>query len=258
MTARLARVAFVIALVAVPLLRGYDGAMGGSFRDRLDVFIYMLLAPTTLVLPLLFTIVFCTTSYAELAARFVANTRNREEIRRRLIRRWAATGGSAALAGFVYVFAPFVVAFALWPAWGDPAIDPAGYGLDPSTLAIERLERMSYTPLLELGELPFGVIYAAFVGAGMAACALAGEAFLVLLSHRVLALALPFLIFVGWTAAAAVLGTPHAGVLYSFFPGGLDSIEPLPAAIPGLALVTAALGFAFAIVVRAPRNPRLG
>ena len=141
-------------LVLVPIVVGVNAASGGSFRDRSDVFAIMMLAPISLVLPLVVALSTCLRLYAQLTERFVANTRSRMSAREFVLRHMARAAGGSALIFFLYVFAAFVVAFYIWPLVGDPAIDPEGYNMNAAQAAAQSLERSSYSFLLEYGDSP--------------------------------------------------------------------------------------------------------
>lgn len=244
-------------ILALPLWRAYDLAMSASFRDHYDLYTDIMLGPIGLIVPLIVTILFCSTTYAELSARFVSQTRTRESIRPRVTRRMTSRALGAGALFFTYAWVPFVLAFAVWPMLGDPAIDPAGYGLTPAEAAADSLVRDSYSGILQFGDVAFGIAYSLLVGLAAAAFAVLGESFLLIVPHRILAMALPFLIYVGSTVAAAVLGVPYAGLLYSLFPGGLAAIDPLIAATPTFVLFAVVAALAVWVVVRAPRNTLL-
>lgn len=249
-------IATALGLIAVYVWVGADAASKGSFRDHLDVFTLMLMSPVALVFPLIAVLLTCLRLFHELAARGIANTRTRVDIRRLLARRVGSAAAVSAAVFAVSTFAAFVIAFVVWPLIGDPALDPAGYGLTAEAAASDALTRWSYTGLLGTGELAFGLVYASWVGLA-AAYAVLGICFLVTIHNRILALALPFLLFLGGTVAAALAGAPELGFLYSVFPGGLTASHPLVAATPTLVVVLAAAVFTAIVIARAPTNPRL-
>jgi hypothetical protein len=244
-------------VILAPIVVGVNAASGGSFRDRSDVFAIMMLAPVSLILPLVVALLTCLRLYARLAERFVANTRSRMSARGFVLRHMARAAGISALIFFLYAFAAFVAAFSVWPMVGDPGIDPAGYNMTAAQAAAESLERSSYSFLLGYGELAFGVGYAVWVSLSSATFAVLCCCFLVTLPNRILALGLPFLIYLGSTVGAALIGLPRFGLLYSLFPFGLEASAPLIAAAPMLVLAAVTLGFAALVLHRAPTNGRL-
>lgn len=246
-----------VVVVLAPIVVGVNAASVGSFRDRSDVLAIMMLAPVSLILPLVVALLTCLRLYAQLTERFVANTRSRMSAREFVLRHMARAVGASALIFFLYVFAAFVVAFYVWPLVGDPAIDPEGYNMTAAQAAAQSLKRSSYSFLLEYGELAFGFGYAAWVSLSSAAFAVLCCCFLVTLPNRILALGLPFLIYLGSTVGAALIGLPRFGLLYSLFPFGLEASAPLIAAAPMLVLAAVTLVFAAFVLYRAPTNGQL-
>jgi hypothetical protein len=247
----------IVALVVLPVYVGMNAASTGSFRDRSDVFAIMMLAPVCLVLPLVVSLLTCLRLYRELGRRFVGNTRSRTDIRVLLLRRFAVASAAAALIFFSYAFVPFLVAFVVWPVLGDPSIDPLGYGMTPAEAVTDSYSRSSYDFLLRGGDYAFGFGYAAWLGLAAAAYAILCCCFLVTLHNGVLALALPFLIYFGATVAAALIGEPNIGPVYSLFPFGLQATSPIVAAAPTLLIMAGTFLFAVVVIAKAPTNPRL-
>lgn len=246
-----------LLVIAVPLFTGLSFLTHAGVRDHLDVFAAFLVSPTSLVLPLIAVVVSCLSLYSELGDRFIANTRARVSIRERLlVMLISAVGWSFALF-FLYAFIPFVIAFLIWPAVGDPSIDPAGYHMTPEQAHIDALTRNSYSFLLSGGDLAYGLIYSVWVGLCGAVFAGLGFGLLLIVSNRILALAIPFVIYVGGTLGAAVIGTPSLGFLYSIFPAGIQPVQPLAAIAPMVALGVVAIVVLAPAIARSPTNARL-
>lgn len=254
---RLLKAIAITGIIALPLWAGVSAALRASFRDHLDVFNAMMLAPVSLIFPLVVVLLTCLGIYNELVVRYVANTRSRIAVRAYVGRQLLMSAGSAAIIFFLYAFIPFVVSFYVWPILGDPGVDPAGYNMSPAQAMIDSFGRTSYSFLLENGSLLYGVVYSAWIALAAAAYAVLGVSFLLTVPNRILALGLPFMLYLAGTVAAALLNVPQVGLLYSVFPAGLQASDPAQGATPTLILFAAAAAFAVAIVVRAPTNPRL-
>jgi hypothetical protein len=100
--------------------------------------------------------------------------------------------------------------------------------------------RHIFTGLLVYGDAVFGVVYSALIGFAGAVFASLGLGMLVLIRNRIVALAVPFGLFLVETVGAAVLGVPQFGLLYGLFPFGL-SASPTWQALAPVACITAAL-----------------
>lgn len=213
--------------------------------------------PLAIVFPLAVVLLTCLRVHHELVNRFVANTRARQSVRHYVARRLASSAAIAFAIFFSHTFIAFLVAFVLWPHIGDPGIDPAGYGLTPEQAALESLGRSSYSFLLIHGDLAFGVGYALWLGAAAAAYSALGVCALMLITHQLLALVAPFLLYIAATLAFALAGAPQYGLLYSLFPGALEACDPLAAASPTLVVHALAVALVTGVIVSAPTNARL-
>jgi hypothetical protein len=246
-----------IAVVAAPLVTGLNFLAHAGVRDHLDVLSAILVSPTSLILPVVAVLVSCLPLYGELGDRFIANTRGRIAIRERLVGMYARASAVSFLVFFLYAFIPFLIAFVLWPLIGDPGIDPAGYKLTPAQAHADALGRNSYSFLLAGGDLPYGLVYSIWVGLAAVAFASLGFAFLLTVPNRILALSLPFVIYVAGTMGTALAGVPNVGFLYSIFPAGLQAVPPLEAAASMVILGLVAAVLVTITIHRSPTNPRL-
>lgn len=225
------------AVIALPIVLGVVKTQNGVFRDHLDVYSQFMVSPVILVFPLVVALVAAPRFYAEVGHRFITNTRTRVGIRRYVGAHLAAAATVAGVAAFLLAFLPFVVAFYVWPAVGDPRIDPSVYEMTAQEAATDSLQRVSYSSLLAGGPFLYGVVYSLWVGlvgAGFAALTLAA---VVLIRNRALAFIAPFLLYLVQTLFASLLGVPQLAFMFSAFPFGLTSQAPLVAGGGGLLLL---------------------
>jgi hypothetical protein len=260
MTPRIRRtieVVLAIAIIIAPVLTGLNFLAHGSARDDLDVYSAMLVSPTCLILPIIAVLVGCLPLYLELGDRFIANTRSRIAIRERLMAMFARATGVSFVVFFLYAFIPFVVAFVYWPLIGDPSVDPAGYRMTAAQAHADALTRNSYSFLLSGGTLPYGLVYSLWVGLSAAVFTALGCVFLLTVANRILALSLPFIIYVAGTLGAALLSLPNIGFLYSIFPAGLKSVSPIESIAPMVVLGALTVVLVATTILRSPTNARL-
>ncbi len=245
-------VVIAILLVAcVPVATALGEHSGNAFRDHLDVYALAMSSPLLFAVPLIAVLVTGPGLAQEIGHRYITNKRTRLRIARYLGARYgaAAVVGFAAL--FLYALVPFVVAFYMWPAMGDPGVDPSLYHLTPSSAARDSYHRFSYTAMLQAGTIAFGLGYSAWLGLCGAVYACAGTAALLLVKNRVLALAIPFIVFFAQTVLAALLGMPQLGLAYSAIPFGLSPSPALVAAAPTVLLAVVVAIVAWRTVRRA-------
>lgn len=253
----LVRVVAIGVIVATPLAKAVSGAGGTSFSGHADLFGWMMINPVEVLFPLIVVLLTCLPLSAALQENFIAHTRARRGPRALVARHIAIPAAVGGAIMFVYGLVTFVVAFYAWPAFGDPGIDPAGYNLTPAAELTERVSDSSANFLLAFGEWAFGLGYSLWLVCNAAACAAMGACFLLLVSHRLLALALPFAVYFGGSIVAAVIGEPFLAPMFSLVPFGLETTTPLRAAAPCLALMVVAAVLTTVVVTAAPRNTRL-
>lgn len=225
----------------------------GPFRDQADLFGAMMSGPVVVIFALVAVLLSCLPLHHAVQRRHVANTRTRISARQLVGRHLMRAAAGAWVIFFLHGF----VAFAAWPRFGNPSIDPLGYGLTPAEAAVDAAARSSYGFLLEGGDLAFGLGYSAWLGAAAAAYGGLGACLLLLLPQRLLALALPFLIYLGGSIAAAVAAEPHLGLMESLFPFGLTAAHPAVSAAPTIVVIFTTIAMSAIVVHRAPTNPRL-
>ena len=224
------------ALSLTPTLTVALQIQGFALRDNFDVFSMMMLSPVGLVIPLVAVLVSCTRLSAELGNRYIANTRSRVDVRRYLVAKLTTAAAMAFVIAFMVAFVSFVVAFYLWPQFGNPGIRPDVYMMTADEAVADSLTRTSYSFLLGFGPGVYGFLYSVWLGLGGAIYASLGAAALLVVHNRVLALSLPLLVYFTQTVGAALFEAPHLGLMYSLIPFGLQQSPPFAAAAPTLML----------------------
>jgi len=248
---------FAVVLVLGTLAFGVVKTQNGVFRNNFDVFGQFLSSPLTLVFPLVVALLTCVPLYQELGDRFIVNTRSRIDLRLYVGVKLVSAALIAFAVFFFYVFATFAVAFLVWPAIGNPNVDPAVYNMSAADAVADSLGSASYSSLLQFGPFAYGLTYALWVGILGAAYSAIGTAALLLLSNRSLALSVPFLIYLLETVISALLGAPVLGLLYSAFPYGLTQTSVIVAAAPSLVLIAATAIMWFRLFPRLHQLDRL-
>ncbi len=104
--------------------------------------------------------------------------------------------------------------------------------------------------LLAYGPIAYSAFYACWLGLGCGALAVLGVALLFAVPNRFLALSLPFLLYIGESVLASLLGQTPAAVMFAFFPFGLDQAT-LTSAVTGASMALTVVGVAALVVARA-------
>lgn len=233
----------MLFVIAIPVWSSLQHFRGVAFRDNLDVFSTAMTTPLYFVFPVLVVAVTCTTLSQELGNRYAANLRTRIAARQYVLGKIASVGLIAFVLFFVFAAVPFIITFVLWPAWGNPGVDPSAYYLTPASAIEDSAHRFSYSQLMSAGPLTYGIAYSAWVGLSGATFSILGAVGLFWIRNRFLALAAPFLLYLVETVVAALLGFPHAGLTYSVFPFGLVQAPVVLSALPVIiVLVCATIG----------------
>ncbi len=242
----------IIVALMVPTLSGVNGTVGVALRDWLDLFSVMMSSPIALIFPLLVVFIASSRLYQEMGNRYIVAVRVRVSIRRYLGSKLLVASLLAFVTFGLSTFLAFVVAFYVWPAIGNPSVQPELYDMTPAQAATDSLTRVTFSSLLGHGPWTYGAFYSVWVGFSAALYAAFGTACLVLVSSRVFALAIPFLGYFVQTVGAALLGTPQYGLLYAAFPFGLIQSSAWVAIVPTaiLAAVVAALWVHVFVYVR--------
>lgn len=229
---------WVCALIWVmsPIIVGLTAVQSSIVRDNFDVYSQLMQGPTHFVFPLVITAIACTGLGSEIAARNVSNRRSRLPAMKIVGSHLARIAAAGATIGFFYAFLPFCFAYLLWPALGNPSIDPGAYGMTPSSAEIDSFNRATFSSFLRNGPVAFGGVYSSWVAFGGLVYAVIGAIALLVMKNRFVALALPFLIYFVGTLVAALSGSPQLGFLYGLFPYGLVATPVWTAIGPTLGL----------------------
>lgn len=225
-------VLLALVVICIPLYFGVTQARTSVLRDELDLFAAMITNPVVLVFPVIITILTARGLASELKSRYLAYTRTRMDVRERLVVKLLAASAVAFGLLFTYCLLAFVAAFYLLPAMELTAFDPVLYGLSAETVVEDSYGRATYTSFLVLGPITYGVLYSAWVGLSAAVFAALGLAALLLVRNRILAFAVPWLVYIGQTIVFALLDLPNLGLLYSIFPFGLTPVSTLAGVAP--------------------------
>jgi hypothetical protein len=247
----------VILVIAVPILYGLVGLNGVGLRDDLDIYGRFMSSPLDLLFPLAAVFLTCVPTFHDVGHRFIANTRARVSIRglvaKRLLLVFCVSFGAFFLTGFV----PFLVSYYFWPAIGNPSITPSLYNLTPSQAVLDSFSRHTYSGLLQAGALTFGLVYSLLVALAGATFACLGLVMLLLVRNRILALAIPFVVFLLETIGAALVGEPQFGFLYGIFPFGLAASPAWEALTPLAILVIILAALWIYVLARVRTLPNL-
>ncbi len=245
--------AFIIAVL--PLLN--LATTIGSFlvRGSLDVYAVAMTSPALLVFPLLCVLITALPTYEEVGNRYLSMLQTRTQLRAYFASRLLVTASLAAVVFFLFAFLPFVAAFWVWPAIGNPSVDLAAYNMTPDQLAVETYTDTTFTQLFRLGPAAFGVGYSFWVALNGALFSSAGVLCLLLLRNRVLALAVPFLCYFTQTLFAALFGMEHSALMYAVFPFGLTQASVWLAVTPTLVLTVIIAGCWWRVLRKAQYVP---
>lgn len=236
---------FLLALIPFVIFVE-DQLLGGKvveLRDSLDLFGEFMNSPFLLLTPVLAVLLSCTRLARELGNRFMSSARLRVRTESYLLGKVLVGSGWAFACFFAFTLIAFAVAYVLWPALGNPSIDPVGYNLTAADVVQDSWHRVTYSQLLQLGPWIYGLAYAAWVGFCAANYAALGMACLLIVRVRVLAMAIPFLLFFGQTAAAQLVAQPTWALSFSMIPWGYVQFPIVVGLAPTgiLAILTCAL-----------------
>jgi hypothetical protein len=171
-----------------------------------------------------------------------------------LFARLATAGGISFVAFALSTFLLFVLAFYVWPALGNPSVDPGVYFLTPETAVTSGFTESTFSQLLALGPLTFGILYSLWVGFCAAVWTSLAMAALLTIRNRPLAVALPFLVYIAQWVAASLLGNVRASFAASTFPFGYQQTSIIAGAAPMLILAAIAAAI-WATLLRPAHGP---
>lgn len=229
-------------VIFIPLVYGVIQVQNSALRTNLALFEIFMGSPLQLLLPLVAIGVGCSGLYREVGHRYVVYLLVRMGLRKYLMSRLLYSSVVPFLVMTIAAILIFFVSFVIWSMIGNPFIDPSVYFVSADNGAASDLQSFSYSQLMAFGAPTFGVIYAIWFGCGAAIYGALGAASLIITSNRSLAILVPMGIYLLETIAAALLGDPHAGLMYSLFPFGLRQTAIADAAAPTLILGVAVTG----------------
>lgn len=234
----LVALAGIIFYVLIP-----DGALTGktAFRDRFDVFAGFMNTPFVLLAPVLIVLLTGTRFARELAHRFASSTRVRVRVESYVLAKLLVGCGTAFVVFFAWTLLAYVIANLGWPLLGDPSVDPRGYDLTTASAVVDSWHRSTLSQWLQAGTWVYGFGYSAWVGFCAAVYAGLGLAMLLVLRQRVIAMAVPFVLYFGQTVAAQLLGGGQWSLQQSMFPFGMVQAPVLVGMAPTLLLAAVVL-----------------
>lgn len=226
-------------VILLPVLFGLINAQNSEFRSNLELFSVLANTPVLLLVPALAAPMGNLVLFQDLGHRHVVNIRLRQSTASYISGRLFVAAMLPALAYALSMLALLVIAFMVWPAIGNPEIDPSlatrtSFGADS--------ELFTYSQLATHGSTGFAGFYLGLIAVSAGGYGILGALLLLTLNNRLLALVLPTIVYFVETFAAAFLGTPQWGLLYASDPFGLQQTSILLGAAPLLILwVTIAL-----------------
>lgn len=174
-----------------------------------------------------------------------------------LFARLATAGGISFAVFALTTFLFFVLAFYVWPAIGNPSVDLGPYSLTPESAITSSFTATTYSQLLASGSMTFGILYSLWVGFCAAVWTSLAMAALLTVRNRPLALALPFLVYIGQWVVAELLGNVRASFAASTFPFGYQQTSIIAGAAPMLILAAIA-AVIWATLLRLAPGPNAG
>lgn len=238
----------------LPTLNVVSQAGRASYRDYLDVYLNaMNVVPLIPVYPLVIMAMCAIPAYHRGLDRQFVNERLRGK-GRTLILGWVLRGAMIPAIAFA-CGAVLAGMFAFWvaPELTWISVDAGVYGLDAASLASDQRDRSTFTSLFAGSPVGFVVVYATWVAAVAAVVGVASVLSVLWLRQRVIALTGVWIVFLGQTIIAAMLGRPTAGLQYSAYPAGFAPFPSSDLCIPLLALV-ALLACGLVAAIRAPER----
>ena len=121
------QVAIVVALAGVLFyVLVPDGALTGktAFRDRFDVFAGFMNNPFLLLTPVFVVLLTGTRFARELSHRFASSTRMRVRVESYVLAKLLVGCATAFVVFLLWTLIAFTIANVVWPALGDPSVDP--------------------------------------------------------------------------------------------------------------------------------------
>lgn len=229
-----------------------DALLGGQkvgLRDHFDVFSQFMNTPFIQLTPVIVVMLSCTRFARDQVGRSRSGRKAPRRVETFTVAKLLVGCSTAFLVFFAWTILAFTIAFTIWPAIGDPSIQPQGYGLTAASAIADSFHRTTYSQLLAAGPWAYAVLFSTWVGFGASVYAALGMAALLVIRSRGAAFAIPFVIYFGETAVAEMLGSPSAALSFSMFPFGLVQQTIATGAAPTLILAVCVVGF-WALILR--------
>ncbi|MBW4033456.1 MAG: hypothetical protein HIU88_12475 [Acidobacteria bacterium] len=209
---------------------------GNGFANDLSQFGSLMDSPVQVLVPLIAAWLGCGALYAEVGNRFLTSQRARVGAGRLLTTRLGLSAVIPFLVLTAFVLVTYWLAFVLLPNVGDPFVNAALYPSPSESGGSSETSLFSYSQLTANGDFAFGLFYACWFGFCGAVYGSLTAGLLLVLPNRAIALVVPTALLVVETIAAALSGSPYAGLLYSMVPFALQQAPILTAARPTLIL----------------------
>lgn len=248
----------LFVVLTIGLGSGFQAASHTLYRSTAQVFEDFMNSPLRILFPIAAALSAGWWTLEEVSHRFIASTRTRADIRRRLARRVVGVCVRVflmfALVALASAFAAFVIVPAVWPG----AIDPAGSGLnDAIAIRDADVSTAPLTALLRFGPALFSLAAAAWFGLNAAIFGLITVIAVFVFSRPVLALLFPLGLYLVESVILQLLSVPGASFLISaVYPAGLSHYDVIQALIPTVCLGVLGVGGAVVLVGKSRTNPR--
>lgn len=206
-------------LTVIPFFYFFINYNNYIFRDSLDVFTFMFEG----IIPMLFIfilVVFYLGSFSRtIDNSFIVYSRMRAPVEKILISSFFCNIIISFLVFFTFTFNMFVFAFLIEPFFSFITFMPEVYNLDASSVILDSYTRHTFTNLLAINAITFGLLYSFWVGLHAVLYATIGFFMVILLDKQLLALISPILLY--------IIGTFTTGLFPSLLPfRPLDVIFP--------------------------------
>jgi hypothetical protein len=247
------------AIIALNLAAGFSSIQGSVYWSRAQVFGDFMNSPIRVLFPIAVALVAGLDLSGDLSQRYIVTTRTRQDIRLRLLHRFASVSMRTftlfALVVIVNAVAAFVIVPTIWPH----AVDASQYGFT-SAHAVQAADT-AQAPLssaMAHGWLPFTLTAAIWLGCNAVTFGLLTLVSVLIIHRAVLALLVPAGLYLVESVALQILGVPGASFLISaVYPSGLQNYDLLQAMLPSLLLLIVTAGVSAILIARARTSPRL-
>lgn len=251
--------AAVILVVAANTYLGFQAVGHSVYRSSAQVFEEFMNGPIRLLFPIIVTLVAGSQVARQLSSRWVASTRTRMDIRRRVASEFlTVTAGIFVvffLVGLLNAFAAFIIV----PATMPDAIDPGSYGLHSQAAVLaDAGAHAPFATLLATSTALFVAASSAWVGLNGAVFAALTLVAVYLIPKPLVALLIPLAVYLFESVLFQLFGLPGASFLLSaVFPSGLQTYDLTEAIAPTAVLGLLCIGAAVMLIRTARSNPRL-